>query len=115
MTDPAMQPVDPLDACAHWLAQGVPCALATVVATWGSAPRPVGSKLAVSWNSHMVGSVSGGCVEGAVIEAALEVMATGRPQRLEFGVADETAWSVGLACGGRIEIFVEPVTLDSEA
>lgn len=101
--------IDPLDACAGWLEAGTPCALATVVTTWGSAPRPVGSKLAVSKDGQMVGSVSGGCVEGAVIEAALEVMATGTPQRLEFGVADETAWSVGLACGGRIAIFVEPV------
>lgn len=102
-------PQDPLDACALWLDAGMPCALATVVATWGSAPRPTGSKLAVSRDGQMVGSVSGGCVEGAVIEAALEVMADGMPRRLEFGVADETAWSVGLACGGRIEIFVEPM------
>lgn len=105
---------DPLDACAAWLAEGRPCALATVVATWGSAPRPVGSKLAVapedSGAGAMVGSVSGGCVEGAVIAAAAEVIATQRPQLLEFGVADETAWAVGLACGGRITIYVEPVT-----
>lgn len=106
-------PHDPLDACAAWLEAGTPCALATVVSTWGSAPRPAGSKLAVSAGGQMVGSVSGGCVEGAVIEAALEVMADGRPRRLEFGVADEAAWSVGLACGGRIKIYVEPVEPDA--
>jgi xanthine/CO dehydrogenase XdhC/CoxF family maturation factor len=100
---------DPLDACAAWLADGQPCALATVVSTWGSAPRAAGSKLAIAHDGRMVGSVSGGCVEGAVIEAARQVMADGVPRLLEFGVADDTAWSVGLACGGRIEIFVEPI------
>lgn len=106
-------PTDPLDACAIWLAAGQPCVLATVVATWGSAPRPVGSKLAVAADGTMVGSVSGGCVEGAVVAATAEVLASGRPQLLEFGVADETAWAVGLACGGRIAVFVEPV-VDNE-
>lgn len=102
-------PQDPLDACAAWRDAGQACALATVVSTWGSAPRPAGSKLAISADGRMVGSVSGGCVEGAVIDAALQAMAEGKPRLLEFGVADETAWSVGLACGGRIEVFVEPI------
>ncbi len=89
-----------------WLAGGEPVALATVIRTWGSAPRPAGAKLAVSGRG-IAGSVSAGCVEAAVIEAAGEVLADGRPRRLAFGVADETAWSVGLACGGEIEVWVE--------
>lgn len=84
-----------------------PIALATVIETWGSAPRKVGAKMAVRPDGAMVGSVSGGCVEGAVVEAAQKTLADGRPQLLEFGVADETAWAVGLACGGRIKIWVE--------
>lgn len=92
-----------------WRRGGRDVALATVVATWGSSPRPVGSLLAIEAGGVFVGSVSGGCVEAAVIEAAKAVIATGTPRRLEFGVADEEAWAVGLACGGRIEIFVEPV------
>lgn len=103
-------PDDPLMAARTWHADGRRCALATVVSTWGSSPRPVGSKLAVAEDGEMVGSVSGGCVEGAVLDAALECMRTGRTRRLEFGVADEQAWAVGLACGGRIEVFVEPLT-----
>lgn len=93
-----------------WLAeeQG-PVALATVVQTWGSAPRKVGAKMAFTADNQISGSVSGGCVEGAVVEAGLEVLETGRPQLLHFGVADETAWEVGLACGGIIEVFVEPL------
>jgi xanthine/CO dehydrogenase XdhC/CoxF family maturation factor len=89
----------------QWRAAGKSAALATVVSTWGSSPRPEGSHLAVD----DVGSVSGGCIEGAVIEAAGQVMASGRPQLLEFGVSDEQAWQVGLACGGRVKVFVEPV------
>jgi len=85
--------------------------VATVVATWGSSPCPVGSKLAFTVDYRMVGSVSGGCVEGAVVEAGLETLSTGRPQLLSFGVADETAFEViGLACGGQIEVFVEPLS-----
>ena len=83
--------------------------LATVVRTWGSSPRPAGSKLAVNARGEFVGSVSGGCIEGAVITEALEVMHGEAPRVLAFGVSDETAWEVGLACGGRIEIFVEAV------
>jgi xanthine dehydrogenase accessory factor len=93
----------------NWLAKGEPVALATVISTWGSAPRPAGSCMAISQSGGIAGSVSGGCVEGAVVQASKEVLASGRPQRLHFGVADETAWDVGLACGGQIDIFVQPV------
>jgi xanthine dehydrogenase accessory factor len=93
----------------HWLAAGeTEIALATVLSTWGSAPRKAGAKLAFTAGGAAIsGSVSGGCVEGAVVAAGDEVLASGRPQLLHFGVADETAWSVGLACGGVIEVFVE--------
>lgn len=91
----------------QWLAAGQPVALATVIQTWGSAPRKEGANLALTATGGMTGSVSGGCVEGAVVEAGLEVLTSGRPQLLHFGVADETAWNVGLACGGNIEVFVE--------
>lgn len=90
-----------------------PFALATVVHTWGSAPRPAGAMMLVGENKEIAGSVSGGCVENAVIEEALQVMQTGEPRLLEFGVSDETAWSVGLACGGKIKVFVEKVTGDA--
>jgi len=93
----------------QWRAEGKSVALATVVSTWGSSPRPEGSHLGVDETGHFVGSVSGGCIEGAVIEAAGQVMASGCPQLLEFGVSDEQAWQVGLACGGRVRVFVEPV------
>src|SRR5215813_8774051 len=92
-----------------WRAEGRRVAIATVVATWGSAPRTVGGKMAVGDDRRIAGSVSGGCVEGAVVEAAGEVLASGTPRLLNFGVADDTAWSVGLACGGAIEVFVEPL------
>ncbi len=91
----------------RWRAQGAAVALATVIQTWGSAPRGVGAKMALTPANEIAGSVSGGCVEGAVVEAGVEVLKTGRPQLLHFGVADETAWSVGLACGGKIEVFVQ--------
>jgi xanthine/CO dehydrogenase XdhC/CoxF family maturation factor len=100
---------DVLDTAAEWLAAGRQVALGTVVKTWGSAPRQAGSQIAVRDDGAFVGSVSGGCVEGAVIESARETMQDGKTRRLEFGVSDEQAWSVGLACGGKIEIFVEPV------
>jgi xanthine dehydrogenase accessory factor len=90
-----------------WVRSGKSAALATVVSSWGSSPRTVGSRMAVDDGGHFIGSVSGGCVEGAVLEAAAEVMASGRPQLLEFGVSNEQAWSVGLACGGAIKILVE--------
>ncbi|HWK45776.1 MAG TPA: XdhC family protein [Stellaceae bacterium] len=92
-----------------WHRDGKGVALATVVTTWGSSPRPVGSKLAVDEAGHFVGSVSGGCVEGAVIEVAQQVIETGTPRLLDFGVTNEQAWDVGLACGGKVRIFVERV------
>ena len=84
-------------------------ALATVVETWGSAPRPVGSHLVIDGEGNFLGSVSGGCVEGAVIEEAVAAIESGQGRRITFGVADETAWQVGLACGGKIRVFVEPL------
>ena len=98
-----------LDQASVWLAEGRKVALATVVETWGSAPQPVGSQLAIDGQGNFTGSVSGGCVEGAVVSEALEAMATGKSKVLDFGVADETAWQVGLACGGKIKVFVEPM------
>lgn len=92
-----------------WLSAGRKVALATVARTWGSSPRPAGSKLAVDDAAEFVGSVSGGCIEGAVIQEALELMETGGSRLLTFGVSDETAWEVGLACGGKIEVLVEAV------
>ena len=100
---------DVLETAAQWLGEGRKVALGTVVKTWGSAPRQAGSQIAVRDDGAFVGSVSGGCIEGAVIEEAVAAMKDGKVRNLEFGVSDETAWSVGLACGGRIEIFVEPV------
>ena len=91
----------------QWLDEGRRVALATVVATCGSSPRPVGSQLVVDDRNNMVGSVSGGCIEGAVVHEAREVMKNGEPRLLEFGVSDEQAWEVGLACGGTVKIFVE--------
>jgi xanthine/CO dehydrogenase XdhC/CoxF family maturation factor len=98
-----------LEQAASWRNAGKGVALATVVKTWGSSPRPMGSKLAVSDQGEFVGSVSGGCVEGVVIEEAQAAILDGKPRLLDFGVSDEQAWEVGLACGGKIEIFVEPV------
>lgn len=98
-----------LDQASQWLEQGRKLAVATVIETWGSAPQPVGSQLIIDENGNFEGSVSGGCVEGAVVSEALEVIGTGTPKTLSFGVADETAWRVGLACGGKIRIFVEPL------
>ena len=100
---------DVLETAAGWLSSGHKVALGTVVKTWGSSPRPTGSQIAVRDDGAFVGSVSGGCVEGAVIEDAKAAMNDGKFRKLEFGVSDEQAWSVGLACGGRIEIFVEPM------
>jgi xanthine/CO dehydrogenase XdhC/CoxF family maturation factor len=90
-----------------WREAGQRAAIATVVSTWGSAPRPAGSQLVCNETGQFAGSVSGGCVEVAVIEAAAEVMRAGAPRLLEFGVSDELAFSVGLACGGRIRVYVE--------
>lgn len=92
-----------------WRAENKPVALATVVQTWGSSPRRAGAKMALTPDGKITGSVSGGCVEGAVYEAGVDVLKSNRPQLLHFGVADETAWEVGLACGGSIDIFVKPL------
>lgn len=100
---------DVLERAAAWLDQGRRVALATVVETWGSSPRPCGSQLAIRDDGQFVGSVSGGCVEGKVVEVAHEVMSGAAPRLLEFGVSNEEAWQVGLACGGSICIFVEPI------
>jgi xanthine/CO dehydrogenase XdhC/CoxF family maturation factor len=100
---------DVLGHAAAWRDQRRGVALATVVSTWGSAPRPVGSLLVVNDDGEFLGSVSGGCVEAAVIEEARAVIAAGGIRRLRFGVTNEMAWEVGLACGGDIEIFVERV------
>lgn len=106
---PAMTaaPDNVLEQAAAWRADGRRVGLATVVRTWGSSPRPIGSQLAVDEGGAMIGSVSGGCVEGAVVDAAREAMADGKPRLLEFSVSNEEAWEVGLACGGTIEVFVE--------
>lgn len=103
------EPNEPLDQLAAWRAAGQAAALATVVRTWGSSPRPVGSQLAINEHGQFAGSVSGGCVEGAVVEVAREVMRSGQPRLLSFGVSDESAWAVGLTCGGELEVFVESV------
>jgi LAO/AO transport system kinase len=98
-----------LEQAARWRAEGRRVALATVVSTWGSSPRPAGSHLAVDQEGAMVGSVSGGCIEGAVVLEAQDAIKTDKPRLLEFGVSDEDAWAVGLACGGRVQVYVEPV------
>lgn len=98
-----------IDAIDRWLARGEKVAIATVVRTMGSSPRQVGAKMAISSGGGIVGSVSGGCIEGAVFDACQEAIATGQSRLLHFGVADETAWDVGLACGGTIDVLVEPL------
>ena len=100
---------DPLETAEIWKGEGRDVAIATVVSTWGSAPRPVGSHLVVDASENFEGSVSGGCVEADVITAATEIIASGVPKLLEFGVADETAWQAGLSCGGRISVYVERI------
>ena len=105
--------LDVLPDIERWRKEGRPIALATVIETWGSAPRPAGAKMAMTADARIAGSVSGGCVEAAVVEAGMEVIETGKPHLLHFGVSDETAWGVGLACGGKIEVFVK--TLESES
>ncbi len=90
-----------------WVQKDKPFAIATVIKTWGSAPRPVGSSMIISSDMEMAGSVSGGCVEGAVVKASLPLIVEGKAQQLSYGVADEEAWEVGLSCGGKIEVFAE--------
>jgi xanthine/CO dehydrogenase XdhC/CoxF family maturation factor len=101
--------LDPLMVAERWMLDGRDVAVATVIETWGSAPRPVGSHLVIDAEGNFSGSVSGGCVEGAVISEAADVIASGEPKMLEFGVADETAWRVGLSCGGKIQVYLERV------
>jgi len=107
MSDPSD---DVLTQARAWRDAGKGVALATVVGTWGSSPRPVGSQLAVDETGRFVGSVSGGCIEGAVVHEALASISHGKPRMLDFGVSDEQAWEVGLACGGKVQIFVERLT-----
>ena len=100
---------DILTLAAQWRAAGEQVAIATVTETWASSPHPAGSQMAVTASGRMAGSVSGGCIEGAVADAARQTMQTGAPQLLDFGVSNERAWEVGLACGGKVKVFVEPL------
>jgi len=100
---------DVLPDIERWRSAGKRVALATVVKVWGSAPRPLGSKMVISDAGDMAGSVSGGCVEGAVFEEAQQVLESQEPKLLRFGVTNDEAWAVGLSCGGEIEIYVEPI------
>lgn len=112
MTRPTVTECDPQDVlqtALQWRDAGKAVALATVVQTWGSSPRPAGSNLVIADDGSFEGSVSGGCVEGAVIAAAKDVLQSGEQRLLDFGVSDDEAWEVGLACGGQIQILVEPV------
>lgn len=101
--------LDHLEQIIAWREEGQEIALATVIRTWGSSPRPVGSSMVITSEGEMAGSVSGGCVESAVVESAFQVLENGASQLLHFGVADETAWEVGLACGGEIDVFIRPL------
>jgi len=98
---------DVLGQAADWKSSGMDVALATVVTTWGSSPRPVGSQLAVHGDGKFVGSVSGGCIEGAVVTEALKAIEDGQPRLLDFGISNEEAWDIGLACGGKVQVYVE--------
>lgn len=100
---------DLLRVAQDWAEADTRFALATVIETWGSAPRPVGSHLIIDDGGRFFGSVSGGCIEAEVLSEAQEVIETGKPRLLEFGVSDETAWEAGLSCGGAIKIYVERV------
>lgn len=109
MASETVDDLDPLLVAERWMRDGRGVAVATVIETWGSAPRPVGSHLVIDSQGNFHGSVSGGCVEGAVLAEAADVIASGDPKMLEFGVADETAWRVGLSCGGKIQVYLERV------
>lgn len=98
-----------LDQAETWRREGRKVAIATVVTTWGSSPRPAGSLLVIDERGNMAGSVSGGCIEGAVVKEALEIMNGAPPKLLDFGVTNEQAWEVGLACGGKVQVYVEAV------
>ena len=104
------QQEDILGLAHEWHNEGRQVALATVVSTWGSSPRPCGSQLVVDDGGEFFGSVSGGCVESAVIMEAMQVMKSKTPRLLDFSVSNEMAWDVGLACGGTVRIYVEAVT-----
>ena len=101
---------DIFDIAISWNTSGLKLAIATVIKTWGSSPRPVGSQLLINETGEFVGSVSGGCIEGAVIQSALEVIEDKKPRLLDFGVTNSQAWEVGLACGGKVQIFVENIS-----
>lgn len=113
MAEPQLHPggpdPDPLAVAVRWRKEGRGVAIATVIATWGSSPRPVGSQLVLDEDGRFVGSVSGGCIEGAVIAEGIEAIRDGRPRVLDYGVDNEQAWEVGLTCGGKVEVYVEPV------
>jgi len=98
---------DLLSVAETWRQAGEKVAIATVTQTWGSSPRPAGSRMVVTESGRMAGSVSGGCIEGAVADAAMQTMRNGVPQLLDFGITNERAWEVGLACGGKVKVFVE--------
>lgn len=100
---------EPLAVARRWRGEGRGVALATVICTWGSSPRPVGSQLVLDEDGRFAGSVSGGCIEGAVIAEGIEVIRDRRPRILDFGVSNEQAWEVGLTCGGKVRVYVEPV------
>ncbi len=100
---------DVLSTALAWRESQRTVALATVVETWGSSPCPTGSQLAIAGDGAFVGSVSGGCIEAAVVTEALEVIQTGQPRVIEFGVSDGQAWEVGLACGGTVRVLIERV------
>jgi xanthine dehydrogenase accessory factor len=101
---------DILRQLAQWHEAGETTALATVIETWGSSPRPAGSQMALTQSGKMAGSVSGGCIEAAVADAASRTFATGEPQILDYGITNERAWEVGLACGGKLTVFLERLT-----
>ena len=101
---------DLLDVARAWRDGGRKVAIATVVKTWGSSPRPAGSHLIVDEGGRIEGSVSGGCIEGAVVREAIEVMEGAAPRLLTFGVSNEEAWDIGLACGGTVQVYVEGLT-----
>lgn len=106
--------IDIAKQCQAWLGEGRTVGLATVVDTWGSSPVPIGGQMAIADGTNFQGSVSGGCVENEVIVAATEIIETGTPRLLEFGITNETAWQAGLPCGGRIMVFVERLTPDDD-
>jgi xanthine dehydrogenase accessory factor len=115
MSDTRSHPIQPTRAnvlrqARQWLDRDGKVALATVVDTWGSSPVPIGGQMAIAADGRFEGSVSGGCIEGEVIAEAEDVLSAGRPKTLTFGVADETAWRVGLPCGGQVKIFIEPLS-----